>query len=86
MLSNIIDENTGKVPEHLHAFQIIERKGVRVGIIGLVEKEWIATVSSWPDNFIYQDMAETGQDLSKQLRDPNGEHKCDIIIALTHAR
>jgi hypothetical protein len=49
-------------------------------------REWIATVSSWPPNFKYIDMKETGIKLSKVLRDPNGEHRCDIIIALTHAR
>ena len=49
-------------------------------------REWIATVSTWPSNFKYKDMAEVAVDLSKRLRDPEGEHKCDIIIALTHAR
>jgi hypothetical protein len=31
-------------------------------------------------------MTETGIDLSKRLRDPNGEFKVDVIIALTHSR
>ena len=31
-------------------------------------------------------MEETGIALSKILRDPNGEHRCDFIIALTHSR
>lgn len=31
-------------------------------------------------------MRDTGIALSQELRDPNGEHKCDIVIALTHAR
>ncbi|KAI0807271.1 Metallo-dependent phosphatase [Fomes fomentarius] len=86
ILSNIIDTETSGVPEHLLEFDVFERAGVRVGVIGLVEKEWIATVSTWPSNFKYRDMAEVAIDLSKRLRDPQGEHKCDIIIALTHAR
>lgn len=49
-------------------------------------REWIATVSTWPSNIKYKDMAEVAIDLSRRLRDPEGEHKCDIIIALTHAR
>ena len=49
-------------------------------------REWIGTVSSWPSNFVYRDMAETGRQLSRVLRDPSGPHRCDIIIALTHAR
>ncbi|CCM02861.1 uncharacterized protein FIBRA_04973 [Fibroporia radiculosa] len=86
LLSNIIDSKTSRVPEHVHEFQVLERSGVRVGVIGLVEKEWIGTVSSWPENFQYKDMAQASIGLSKRLRDPKGEHKCDIVIALTHAR
>ena len=43
-------------------------------------------MSSWPANFEYRDMEEVGIELSKRLRDPEGEFKCDIIIALTHSR
>ena len=90
------------MPEHTHDFQVLERSGIRIGVIGLVEKsvisddfisylniivrEWIGTVSAWPPNFQYKDMAETGKELSKILRDPKGEYRCEIIIALTHAR
>lgn len=38
LLSNIIDSTTSKVPEHLKEYEIFERGGVRVGVIGLVEK------------------------------------------------
>ncbi|KAI0683632.1 Metallo-dependent phosphatase [Cytidiella melzeri] len=86
LLSNIIDAKTSKTPEPLLEFVVLERVGVRIGVIGLVEKEWIATVSSWPPEFKYRDVTEVGMELSKKLRDPNGEHKCDIIVALTHAR
>ena len=99
-MSNIVDENTNNVPEHLHLFKVLERSGVRVGIIGLVEesvfhgarlvylvtlfyRDWISTVSAWPPNFKFKDMAKTGKELSQKLR---GEHRCDLIIALTHAR
>jgi 5'-nucleotidase len=44
------------------------------------------TVSSWPPNFVYKEEAETARELSRRLRDPDGEHKCELIIALTHAR
>jgi hypothetical protein len=49
-------------------------------------RDWIATISSWPANFEHNDMKESGLQLSKLLRDPNGEYRCDIIIALTHSR
>ena len=38
MLSNIIDNNTSKVPEYLKEYEIFERGGVRIGVIGLVEE------------------------------------------------
>ncbi|KAF8078151.1 Metallo-dependent phosphatase-like protein [Lyophyllum atratum] len=86
ILSNIIDTTTSRVPEHLHEFQVFEKAGMRIGVIGLVEKEWIDTVATWPPNFSYRDMTETGLDLSRRLRDPHGEYRCDLIIALTHSR
>ncbi|KAH8107148.1 Metallo-dependent phosphatase [Cristinia sonorae] len=86
LLSNVVDTTTGRVPEPLHEFQVLERAGVRIGVIGLIEKEWIGTISSWPSNFKYRDIADVGRDLSMRLRDPVGEYRCDIIISLTHAR
>ncbi|WVQ75350.1 hypothetical protein IAR50_004969 [Cryptococcus sp. DSM 104548] len=86
MLSNIVDIETGVQPETLQRYQIFERCGVKIGVIGLVEQDWIATIPSWPHNFKYRSMTETALELSKELRDPNGEHQVDIIIALTHCR
>ncbi|KAF9532356.1 Metallo-dependent phosphatase-like protein [Crepidotus variabilis] len=86
LLSNIIDTRTSTVPKHVLEYLVLERAGLRIGFIGLVEEAWITTVSSWPKEFIYQSMKDTGLRLSKELRDPNGQHKCDLIIALTHSR
>ena len=49
-------------------------------------REWITTVPSWPPEFVYKPMKEIGLKLSKLLRDPDGEYRCDFIIALTHCR
>ncbi|CAE6415542.1 unnamed protein product [Rhizoctonia solani] len=86
ILSNIIDTDTNSVPDKLTKYQVLERNNVKVGVIGLVEEEWIATVASWPSNFKYEPMAEVTKALSRELRDPEGPHKCDIVLALTHAR
>ncbi|KAJ6618304.1 Metallo-dependent phosphatase-like protein [Mycena sp. CBHHK59/15] len=83
LLSNIVDTTTSRVPAHLFEFQVLERAGLRIGIIGLVEKDWIATVATWPPTFEYRDMKQVGLELSERLR---GEHKCDVVIALTHCR
>ncbi|KAF5384466.1 hypothetical protein D9757_006409 [Collybiopsis confluens] len=86
LLSNIVDENTGKVPETMKELYVLERAGVRIGFIGLVEEEWIATVTGWPVNYKWSDMTKVGKKLSAVLRDPAGEHKCDLVIAVTHSR
>ncbi|KAE8543376.1 hypothetical protein D1P53_000082 [Cryptococcus gattii VGV] len=86
LLSNIVDTNTGRQPEPLKRFIVTERCGVKIGLIGLVEKDWIATIPSWPHNFKYRCMKDTALELSQELRDPKGEHQVDIIIALTHCR
>jgi 2',3'-cyclic-nucleotide 2'-phosphodiesterase (5'-nucleotidase family) len=86
LLSNVIDVNTGTSPAPLHRFVVTERAGVRVGLVGLVEQDWIATIPSWPTHFAYRPMREVALELSKELRDPNGPHRVDIIIALTHSR
>ncbi|KAF8509902.1 Metallo-dependent phosphatase-like protein [Gautieria morchelliformis] len=86
ILSNIYDTDSGNVPDTLQEFVVLERPGLKIGIIGLVEKEWIETVSSWPPNFKYRDMTEVGVSLSKALRDVDGKWACDIVIALTHSR
>ncbi|KAF7311636.1 25S rRNA adenine-N(1) methyltransferase [Mycena kentingensis (nom. inval.)] len=83
LLSNIIDKTTSKVPSAVQEYTILERAGTRIGVIGLVEKEWIGTVATWPTEFEYKDMKTVGLELSERLR---GEHGCDMVVALTHCR
>ncbi|CCF53628.1 related to 5`-nucleotidase precursor [Ustilago hordei] len=58
---------------------------VKVGCIGIVEKEWIATVPSFPQEFMYRNMLKTALKLSQVLRDPKGQ-ACELVIAITHSR
>ncbi|GAK63314.1 metallo-dependent phosphatase [Moesziomyces antarcticus] len=60
-------------------------QGVKVGCIGIVEKEWIATVPNFPHGLVYRNMAKTALKLSRILRDPAGE-ACELVIAITHSR
>ncbi|CDZ97729.1 5' nucleotidase [Phaffia rhodozyma] len=86
ILSNIIDTTTNKTPESLKPFLILERCGLKIGILGLVEKDWIATIPSFPDTFEHVSMKDTALKYSQILRDPDGPYKADIIIGLTHSR
>jgi hypothetical protein len=40
----------------------------------------------FPPELIYCDFIEVAKDLSRQLKDPNGAHHVDLVIALTHMR
>jgi len=54
-----------------------------LGIIGLVEREWLETLATInPDEVTYTDYVEAGSMLAQELK-----HKgCEYVIALTHMR
>ncbi|KAL8709724.1 MAG: hypothetical protein Q9220_005510 [cf. Caloplaca sp. 1 TL-2023] len=56
--------------------------GVKVGLIGLAEREWLDTINALPPNLIYKSASEIAKRLIPDLR----AQGADIIIALTHAR
>lgn len=43
-------------------------------------------INSFPPELIYHDFIGVAKELSEELRDPNGPHHVDIVIALTHMR
>ncbi|KAL9587461.1 MAG: hypothetical protein Q9203_003516 [Teloschistes exilis] len=56
--------------------------GIKIGLIGLAEREWLDTINALPPNLIYQSASETAKKLIPPLR----AEGADIVIALTHAR
>lgn len=56
--------------------------GIRVGVIGLVEREWLDTINSLPPNLQFLDTAETAKQLAPQLR----AQGADIIVCVSHQR
>ena len=63
---------------------VIHHDGVKVGIVGLAEEEWIDTLSAVsPDDLRYEDFAACGRRLATKLRDDDG---CEVVLALTHMR
>jgi hypothetical protein len=56
--------------------------GIKMGIIGLGEREWLDTINSLPPNLIYKSATSTAEELAPGLRAAGA----DIIVALTHAR
>lgn len=61
---------------------ITASNGIKIGLIGLGEREWLACVNTLPPNLIYRSATEVARELIPELRSQGAE----IIIALTHMR
>lgn len=56
--------------------------GLKVGVIGLVEREWLDTINSLPPNLRYTSASTAAKALVPGLRDAGA----DIVIAVSHQR
>lgn len=61
---------------------ITASNGIKIGLIGLGEREWLACINTLPPNLIYRSASEVARELIPQLRSEGA----DVIIALTHMR
>jgi 2',3'-cyclic-nucleotide 2'-phosphodiesterase (5'-nucleotidase family) len=61
---------------------ITSSNGIKIGLIGFVEREWLDTINSLPPNLIYKSVSATAAELVPRLREQGAE----IIIAITHQR
>lgn len=61
LLSNVIDKETSNQLGDGQVFHVIERSGVKFGLIGLIEEEWLSTLSTLDSSdVIYQDFVSRG--------------------------
>jgi 5'-nucleotidase len=56
--------------------------GVKVGVIGLAEREWLDTINALPPDIIYKSASETARELIPDLRKQGAE----IIVCVSHQR
>ncbi|KAL3287381.1 hypothetical protein HHI36_001854 [Cryptolaemus montrouzieri] len=83
LMSNVLDNETGRPLGEGRITHVIHWAGHQIGLIGLVEKEWLDTLATVnPDETTFLDFCEAGQKLANQLK----EEGCDYVIALTHMR
>ncbi|EJT78416.1 flagellar associated protein [Gaeumannomyces tritici R3-111a-1] len=85
LLANVLDPSLGDGVPIAHAkrtHMITTSNGIKVGLLGLGEREWLETVNSLPPDLIYRSASETARELVPQLR----AEGADIVIALTHMR
>eukprot|EP01100_Stratorugosa_tubuloviscum_P007224 TRINITY_DN3022_c2_g1_i1.p1 TRINITY_DN3022_c2_g1~~TRINITY_DN3022_c2_g1_i1.p1 ORF type:complete len:527 (-),score=253.97 TRINITY_DN3022_c2_g1_i1:76-1656(-) len=64
-------------------YALTERNGIKIGIIGLVEEDWILTLCIDKSLVNCEDFVATGQKLAKYLKEEKG---VEFVIALTHMR
>lgn len=83
LLSNVFDKRSGAILGGFKDRHVVVHDGVRLGFIGLVETEWIATLSMDTSFVEAQDPIATGTALAAKLRE---EDNVDVVIALTHSR
>lgn len=83
LLGNCIDKRTGKQLAGLQPTLMVEWQGRKVGLMGLIEHEWIATLGTiTPEQVDYTDFVAAGQRLADELRRDGAE----LVVALTHMR
>lgn len=85
LLANVLDPALGDDISLGHAEKteiITSSNGIKIGLIGLAEKEWLEAVNALPPNIIYIDSPTAARQLVPELR----ARGADIIIALCHQR
>lgn len=83
LMSNVIDNETGRPLGNGKISHIMNHNGFRIGLMGLVEKEWLDTIATIdPNEVTFIDYIEAGNRLADDLL----KEGCDVIIALTHMR
>jgi 2',3'-cyclic-nucleotide 2'-phosphodiesterase (5'-nucleotidase family) len=61
---------------------ITTSNGIKVGLIGLGEREWLETINSLPPNLEYRSATAVAKELVPKLREDGAE----IIVCLSHMR
>ncbi|PVH74110.1 5'-nucleotidase [Cadophora sp. DSE1049] len=85
LLANVTDPALGDdVPlgNAKKTHMLTSSNGIKIGVIGLVEREWLDTINSLPPDLVYKSVSATAKELVPGLRAQGAE----IVIAVTHQR
>jgi 5'-nucleotidase len=85
LLANVLDPALGEnVPlgNADRTYMFTSSNGIKIGFIGLAEREWLDTINSLPPNLIYMSASATAKELVPGLREQGAE----IVICITHQR
>ncbi|PGG95280.1 hypothetical protein AJ79_10146 [Helicocarpus griseus UAMH5409] len=84
LLANVLDPALGEGVSLADCEKtcMLQANGVKVGVIGLGEREWLDTVNVLPPGIIYKSATETAKELIPVLRAQGAQ----LIVAVTHQR
>ena len=69
LMSNVIDNETGEQLGNGKTYCVFERNNKKIGVIGLVEREWLETLPTIdPEELTFLNFVEIGQKLSAELK------------------
>ncbi|KAJ2852379.1 hypothetical protein IWW36_000266 [Coemansia brasiliensis] len=84
VISNLTDsEHGGVAARGCLPYLVKETQDLRVGILGIVEKEWLDTLPCLPPTFQYHDFITKAQETARMLKQ---DKECDIVVCLSHMR
>ncbi|RAL03947.1 putative 5'-nucleotidase [Aspergillus ibericus CBS 121593] len=85
LLANVLDPALGKdvsIADCEKTLMLTASNGIKVGVIGLGEREWLGTINALPPNLVYKSAYKTALELVPRLREQGAE----LIVAVTHQR
>ena len=75
LISNFFDIKTNEPMAKAESKKIIELNGLKIGIIAVVEYEWIETLNMLDaDDVIYESFIDVGRQLGKELKKEDVSH------------
>ena len=79
---NVVDKSTGMMPENMEEFVVVERTGLKIGVIGYIGSDLESSIATnMVSNYEFIDPVSIIANLSKKLRT---EQNVDVVIALGH--
>lgn len=83
LLSNVRERSSGRLLAEGLETLVLQWEGRKIGILGLVEWEWLVTLATIePEEMEFIDYVTAAKRLLPKLK----EEGCDLLVALTHMR
>lgn len=82
LAANVYDKTTGKPVSYTKPYVLLEKDGVKIGVIGVVDNKEFPNIilPAYVQNVDFKDPAPIVNDLAKQLRDQGAK----IVVVLAH--